>query len=226
MAVIYEIRIGEYYYIGSTNDAAVRRSNHISQLRSQTHGNSFMQRVFNKYGEANFEFIVLEEVPDHEQFKAEQLYLDKYFALNDGKFMNAASFATGGGAHKAVLTDLCTPSGELLKNVNLPQYARNHGIDNPESFSCSIRRGKAYYGYSQPTGGKCHPKVKSKRVWKNHVHRIITPQKEIVEVLDQDLMDFIQSREGTLKSNQITAFKRVIRQSGTNVKSYKGYRPA
>ncbi len=48
-------------YIGQTKTINIRKNKHFSQLRRNEHGNPHLQRVWTKYGEDNFEFLVLEK---------------------------------------------------------------------------------------------------------------------------------------------------------------------
>jgi group I intron endonuclease len=47
-------------YIGSSSNIRRRFSQHKSTLRHNTHKNRHLQNAWNKYGEENFEFIVIE----------------------------------------------------------------------------------------------------------------------------------------------------------------------
>ena len=60
---IYEIKnkINGKMYIGQSRNINKRRSYHLWKLRSNNHFNPLLQNSFNKYGEHNFEFIILEE---------------------------------------------------------------------------------------------------------------------------------------------------------------------
>ena len=73
--------INNKIYIGSTKMSFLKRIwHHLSCLRNNTHKNPILQRSFNKYGEDNFSFHIIEvcenknDVPIREQF-----YLDQYF---------------------------------------------------------------------------------------------------------------------------------------------------
>ena len=59
---IYMIRnrINNKVYIGQSIDLVRREGDHFSDLRRGIHTNTHLQSSFNKYGEVNFEFIVLE----------------------------------------------------------------------------------------------------------------------------------------------------------------------
>lgn len=79
---IYYIKnkINEKIYIGSSKNIYNRKSQHYSELRGNYHENIFLQRSWNKYGEENFEFGILEEVEDiDELYTREQFYIDKYY---------------------------------------------------------------------------------------------------------------------------------------------------
>ena len=65
MACIYQITnlINGKFYIGSTQkkDSYRRKSEHFTKLRANYHNNKHLQYAWNKYGEENFEFSIIEE---------------------------------------------------------------------------------------------------------------------------------------------------------------------
>lgn len=80
MGGIYQIRniINNKIYIGSTKNFDQRKYRHFLHLRNGEHHSILLQRAYNKYGEINFVFEVLEECEDQELIKKEQEYLDNY----------------------------------------------------------------------------------------------------------------------------------------------------
>jgi len=50
-------------YVGKATDVLKRKNCHFSTLRNQNHVNTHLQRAFNKYGEENFVFELIEEHP-------------------------------------------------------------------------------------------------------------------------------------------------------------------
>lgn len=65
MAGIYQIKnlINNKFYIGSTyNKLIKRKGEHISSLKHNKHKNKHLQSAWNKYGEENFEFTMVEEM--------------------------------------------------------------------------------------------------------------------------------------------------------------------
>lgn len=66
------------FYIGSAINYIQRIRVHKSELRKCTHHSIYLQNAWNKYGEENFKFEILEIVEDiKEILKREQYYLDK-----------------------------------------------------------------------------------------------------------------------------------------------------
>jgi group I intron endonuclease len=63
MACIYKISnlVNGKFYIGSTiRPTYIRKYEHLSALRNNVHFNNYLQKSFNKYGEENFKFEVVE----------------------------------------------------------------------------------------------------------------------------------------------------------------------
>ncbi len=54
-------------YVGSSKDLRRRWRDHWNELQSNKHSNAHLQRAFNKYGEAAFEFRILQEVVSEEE---------------------------------------------------------------------------------------------------------------------------------------------------------------
>lgn len=76
---IYRITnlINGKFYIGSSHHTPDRWSQHKSQLRLNKHGCRYLQRAWNKHGEVNFVFEVIEVVCDRQQLIVrEQFWLD------------------------------------------------------------------------------------------------------------------------------------------------------
>jgi len=76
-------KINGKFYIGSSVDIAYRWARHKRQLRNGNHHSIHLQRAWDKYGEENFEFKVIEECSEDITFKREQYYLDLYKSYNN-----------------------------------------------------------------------------------------------------------------------------------------------
>ena len=71
------------FYIGSSKDLLSRLKQHINQLAYKRHHNKKLQSDYNKYqwnkyGEDNFKFEVIEFCTKENHFDREQIYLDLY----------------------------------------------------------------------------------------------------------------------------------------------------
>ena len=75
---IYAIKnkLNNKLYIGSAINFEKRKREHYSNLRNNKHHSKYLQRSFNKYGENNFEFIVLECCRPENLLIREQWYID------------------------------------------------------------------------------------------------------------------------------------------------------
>lgn len=100
---IYKIEnlINGKVYIGQSIDIEKRHIGHRSELQNQKHSNRFLQRAWNKYGEINFIFKIIEECEELELDEKEIFYIDKY--RESGKVYNMTD--GGGGSRGNILTE-------------------------------------------------------------------------------------------------------------------------
>lgn len=77
MYYIYQIKnkINSKSYIGSTKSFKKRVRRHLRDLRKGKHHSIYLQRAYNKYGEENFIFSILEECES--QFDRELFWIEK-----------------------------------------------------------------------------------------------------------------------------------------------------
>ncbi|MBL4937062.1 GIY-YIG nuclease family protein [Clostridium sp. YIM B02515] len=106
MTGLYIIKntINDMFYVGHSVDIERRFRAHKSYLIRNIHHCVYLQRVWNKYGEENFEFIILKECSLEESIKLEQYYIDNF---------KKSIYNTG---------DLAASGGDLISN--------NPNIDN------------------------------------------------------------------------------------------------
>lgn len=64
------------YYVGSTKSFETRKTCHFSRLRNNNHTNQHLQNAYNKYGEDNFIFEIIEYVEEELLLDIEQSYID------------------------------------------------------------------------------------------------------------------------------------------------------
>ena len=79
MICIYQIRnlINGKVYVGQTVNESRRKANHLFLLRMNKHHSIKLQNAYNKYGEKNFIFEILEECSKEELNDRELYYIQK-----------------------------------------------------------------------------------------------------------------------------------------------------
>lgn len=115
-ACIYciENMVNGHCYIGQTLNYNARKSKHLSNLRMGNHSNVPLQRAYNKYGEENFIFSILEEVDDYLKIKEREEYwidLRGYYNIDTGRngftptaLRNMSECKVGNTAHRKLKT--------------------------------------------------------------------------------------------------------------------------
>ncbi len=79
LACIYKIfcKANGKCYVGSTVRFSLRKKDHIRKLKSGRHESKILQNAWNKYGEENMMFEILEVIEDKETiFNREQFFID------------------------------------------------------------------------------------------------------------------------------------------------------
>ena len=101
-AYIYRIRnkIDDKIYIGSTKVPKKREYQHFYSLKNNNHCNKHLQSAWNKYGESNFVFEILEEVDLKDQYIVEQQYLHKLSPFNEKGYNLCRNARYGHGEFK------------------------------------------------------------------------------------------------------------------------------
>ncbi len=87
--------------VGSTEDLNKRNKDHFSQLKRGTHKNPHLQYSFNKHGENNFKFEVLEECNIEYLISTELFWVNMLDTQNKERGYNIITPALGwkGGKH-------------------------------------------------------------------------------------------------------------------------------
>ena len=90
---IYAIinKINQKMYIGSSRHMQNRKYAHFKELEKGCHSNSHLQRAYNKYGKANFEFKILLYCRIDELLEKERDCIAKHDTTNRAKGYNVVS---------------------------------------------------------------------------------------------------------------------------------------
>jgi group I intron endonuclease len=154
------------FYIGSTVNLRGRWSGHCCSLRRGNHQNIFLQRAWDKYGAACFEFSVLELVDVSCLLTAEQAWIDKTRCADRRVGFNISRIAgSTGDMFAQVWKGFVDPKGNEITITNLHEFCRQHNLDFPSMHRLS--KGKS--------------KLKSYKGW---THRNSVRQRDYVKTYD------------------------------------------
>ncbi len=214
-------------YIGSAINFAKRKYYHLYDLKNNKHHSIILQNSFNKHGEKNFEFSIIEEVYEKENLiKKEQFYID---TLKPKYNCSKTAGSPLGVKHtlqarlnmsKAHLGKKLTP--ESIAKRTLKQSGENHwsyGKERPEETKKKLSDGvKAYYsngGIHHQTGKKVTDEVKQK-----------IAEKLMIPILQYNKNgDFIQEWKGASEASKFLKINSVNINQACNgkLKTSGGY---
>jgi group I intron endonuclease len=167
-AGIYQIRCKPTgkIYVGSAVDLVTRWEQHRRELRRGEHHNSHLQNAWVKYGEANFEFLVLEFVSASDLLPVEQAWIDKTKCTDKTVGFNIYPAAgSPGDIFAQIWEGFTAPDGNEVTITNLHEFCRQHGLDFPSMHR--LAKGKS--------------KLKSYKGW---THRNSVRQRDYVKTYD------------------------------------------
>ena len=87
-----ECLINKYKYIGQSLKIEGRFDQHIYYLNNGIHINKYFQNAWNKYGEENFKFYIIEECSEKDLNKREDFYIKEW----NTKYPNGYNRIDGG----------------------------------------------------------------------------------------------------------------------------------
>lgn len=136
MVGIYRIRnvINNKCYYGSAKQINRRWTRHKSQLKYKRHENVVLQRAWNKYGEKNFVFEVVEECNENELLFIEQKYLDLKPEYNIGKTSNGGDNITNHPNKEEIIKQIVETINNntiLMSEEERKQKWGRNGENNP-----------------------------------------------------------------------------------------------
>ena len=129
-------------YIGSTSNLRQRRIQHFKKLSNNSHPNYHLQFTYNKYGDNNFKYIIIEEVQSNNILSREQYWIDYYKSTNRIFGYNISPKANRtehSNETKLILSEIST---ERFKNPEerkkISDTLKRKGITPPSRKGCSM----------------------------------------------------------------------------------------
>lgn len=105
-------------YVGQSVDILKRFRSHKNKLNAHKHANGYLQNAWDKYGEENFKFYILEETTIETLDDRERYYIKEWNLQNRGCGYNLDS---GGNEKKELSEETRNKIRELHKKENLSQ---------------------------------------------------------------------------------------------------------
>lgn len=122
---VYKIvcKINKKVYYGRSQEIEKRFRAHKNMLRKNEHRNMYLQDDWNKYGEENFEFVIIHEFHSlEESIEKEQYYIDK----NLGTGYNIGGSKDGGDRmiHNPRREETLKLKSKIFSGKGNPMYGR------------------------------------------------------------------------------------------------------
>lgn len=155
--VVYQLEIGPYKQIGSTNNIKRRLSEHLSLLKNNKHSNKLMQGAYNKYKSLTYTVLQAFETRK-EAYEHEQVLLDEYYRSSGYLMMsNKATGWMSGECHPNKRSEFKLAQSNRMKVNNpslnatskakqinsLKEYYKNNFVDNSHLQNQEIREKRA-----------------------------------------------------------------------------------
>lgn len=134
MIGIYGIKnkVNGKIYVGQSSNVKARLYNHKSALKHDMHMNDHLQKAWNKYGEFNFNFFIIEELDSIDKLNEKEIFwIDKYNANNREYGYNRCEGGGGSRGYKHTEEALLKIK-EASTGSNHPFYGKKHSFESIE----------------------------------------------------------------------------------------------
>lgn len=171
---IYIIKntITNKFYIGSSSNIKKRFKVHKRMLKTNIHHSIHLQRAFNKYGEKNFDFIILELTDDllnREQYHINTLLPDYNIAKNSKSPMK-------GRVHSQISIEKMKKAIRP-KGIDHGSYGKKLSIEHIKK----LQKKKIGSKRTQATKDKMSKTAKNINSWKRFENHINSLKKQVID---------------------------------------------
>lgn len=143
-------------YIGQSKNVKSRYRGHKSSLKNNCHTNDHLQKSWNKYGESNFIFKIIENTDEQRLNERERFWIENYCSNNKELGFNKDN---GGNQYKIVSEETKMRISENHADVsgtNNPFYNKKHSQESIDKF----RNHPNYIAYMDSIRGENHKGAK------------------------------------------------------------------
>lgn len=139
-AGIYKICVRNHTYIGQSTCLKSRLKSHEYELKRGSHGNQYMQNLFNKYGSVSFEVRILCEL---DSSKYSKVLLKKILTVLEQTYINIfhsdlnlqPAYITGFNSireERVLKASFYHPVKGIVNTPNLNEFCNLHGLDKAQ----------------------------------------------------------------------------------------------
>lgn len=170
-------------YIGQSVNIQDRWRKHKSELNHSNHDNDYLQNAWNKYGETNFKFYVLEYCNINDLNDKERYYIDLYQTLDRNLGYNMKSGGQDQNSLSQEIRDKISKSNrKAYLNSNLKEIRSNDALKqwaNPKIKEKIMGENNGMYGkhHTKETREKMSEMKKGK----------LSPKRDMTPVLCEEL---------------------------------------
>ena len=132
-------------YIGQSVDITKRWSTHVAELNNNCHHNIHLQNAWNKYGEENFEFSIVEECDISQLNQREIYWISKFNSCKNGYNLTSGGGNTDSFSKSVIQFDLI--GNELLRYSSISEAETTTGICYSQISECCSNKRKTAGGY-------------------------------------------------------------------------------
>ena len=195
MIFISDIKSGIYYienlinnkkYIGQSNNIKDRWRRHISELNKNKHHNDYLQKSWNKYGENNFMFEIIEYCSIENLDDREQYWIDFYNTMDRDFGYN---LKTGGQNGGSIMSDETKEKMSIsvknsYNNSNLRKTRSLNALEqwaNPIIKEKILGKNNGMYGkhHSEESKKKMSEHSKGRKSWRRNTTPILCVETNI-----------------------------------------------
>jgi group I intron endonuclease len=151
-------------YVGSSVDVRGRWLRHRFELNRGTHGNCYLQKAWNRQGEAGFDIVILELAEPADLLKVEQKWIDQTRCADRKIGFNISPIAgSTGSLHAQIWKGFIDPDGREITIFNLHEFCRRHRLDpaSMQRLASGKSKLKSYKGWTHKNSVRQRDYVKT-----------------------------------------------------------------